>query len=90
MLTRSGTSRLIDRLEQAGLVRRESAPEDARGAYAVLTATGKERLNAAEAANIALVHEKFLSLYTASELDQMIEFWLRFMNHEAVQVDTDK
>lgn len=80
VLTRSGMSRLVDRLEHAGLVRRETAVEDARGAYAVLTDEGKERLDAAEASNIALVRETFLSLYTASELEQMAEFWMRFLD----------
>lgn len=88
VLTRSGMSRLIDRLEKAGLVRRETAPEDARGAYAILTPGGKERLAAAEASNIALVRESFLSLYTASELAQMTEFWARFLNQTDPRADS--
>ncbi len=83
VLTRSGMSRLIDRLEKARLVRRETAPEDARGAYVILTPAGKERLDAAEGSNIALVRESFLSLYSASELAQIAEFWARFMNAAA-------
>jgi DNA-binding MarR family transcriptional regulator len=39
-LSRSGLTRLVDRLEQAGLLRREPHPLDRRGAYAVLTDTG--------------------------------------------------
>jgi DNA-binding MarR family transcriptional regulator len=34
-------TRLLDRLEDAGLLRREKAPGDRRGAYAVLTAEGE-------------------------------------------------
>jgi DNA-binding MarR family transcriptional regulator len=37
---RSGLSRLVDRIEGAGLLRREAASEDRRGSYAVLTAQG--------------------------------------------------
>ncbi len=59
VLTRSGMSCLADRLEEAGLVRRETALEDARGAYAILTPVGQERLDAAEASDIALVRELF-------------------------------
>jgi DNA-binding MarR family transcriptional regulator len=40
LLTRSGVTRLADRLEAAGLLRREGVPGDRRGAYAVLTADG--------------------------------------------------
>jgi DNA-binding MarR family transcriptional regulator len=39
--TRSGLSRLIDRMEEAGLVRREPAMDDRRGSYAVLTDEGR-------------------------------------------------
>src|SRR3954451_7390681 len=42
LLSRSGLSRLADRLERAGLVEREPCPDDARGAFAVLTAAGHE------------------------------------------------
>jgi DNA-binding MarR family transcriptional regulator len=87
VLTRSGMSRLVDRLEQAGLVRRETAAEDARGAYAILTPTGRARLEAAESSNIALVREVFLSLYTPDELAQMAAFWERFMEHHAAPGD---
>ncbi len=41
VLSRSNMTRLIDRLEQAGLVARERSEEDGRGSYAVLTAAGK-------------------------------------------------
>ena len=82
VLTRSGMSRLVDRLEKAGLVRSEAASEDARGAYAVLTPAGRERLDAAEDADIALVRREFLSLYSQDELDQMAGFWQRFLDHQ--------
>ncbi|NRR29655.1 MarR family transcriptional regulator [Oxalobacteraceae bacterium] len=40
VLTRSNLSRLVDRLQAAGLLERLADPEDKRGAYAVLTAQG--------------------------------------------------
>jgi DNA-binding MarR family transcriptional regulator len=42
VLSRTGLVRRIDRIERAGLLRREPVPEDGRGAYAVLTAKGTE------------------------------------------------
>ncbi len=40
VLSRSGLSRLVDRLEKAGLLRRQPDPEDGRGSFAVLTDEG--------------------------------------------------
>jgi DNA-binding MarR family transcriptional regulator len=40
LLSRSGLTRLVDRLEAAGLLRREPDPTDRRGAFAVLTEAG--------------------------------------------------
>jgi len=40
LLSRSNLTRLVDRLESAGLLRRERCPRDRRGAYAVLTESG--------------------------------------------------
>ena len=41
MLTRFNATRLVDRLEEEGLVSRQRAKEDRRGAEAVLTAKGR-------------------------------------------------
>ena len=40
VLSRTGLVRLVDRLERAGLLRREAVPEDGRGSYAAITAEG--------------------------------------------------
>lgn len=40
LLSRSNMTRLVDRLETAGLLQRESCPSDRRGAFAVITAAG--------------------------------------------------
>lgn len=42
VITRSNMTRLVDRLEAAGLVSRERDPEDRRGAFAQLTPPGKQ------------------------------------------------
>ncbi|WP_049574167.1 MarR family winged helix-turn-helix transcriptional regulator [Nonomuraea sp. SBT364] len=44
LLSRSGLTRLIDRLQRDGLVTREACASDARGLFAVLTRAGVERL----------------------------------------------
>jgi DNA-binding MarR family transcriptional regulator len=44
VLSRTGLVRLVDRIESAGLLRRESVPEDGRGSYAVITTEGTATL----------------------------------------------
>jgi DNA-binding MarR family transcriptional regulator len=44
VLSRTAIVRLVDRLEAAGLARREPVPEDRRGAYVVITPDGKATL----------------------------------------------
>jgi DNA-binding MarR family transcriptional regulator len=47
LLSRSGLSRLVDRLEEAGMLEREACGDDARGSYAVLTRPGQAALRKA-------------------------------------------
>jgi DNA-binding MarR family transcriptional regulator len=44
VLSRTGLVRLVDRIERAGLLRREPVPEDGRGAYAAITDAGTATL----------------------------------------------
>jgi DNA-binding MarR family transcriptional regulator len=43
-ISRGGLTKLADRLEEAGLLRREPAEDDGRGLFAVLTEAGNEML----------------------------------------------
>lgn len=47
LFTRGGLTRLVDRMEGDGLVRREPVPGDRRGVRVVLTADGRQRYAAA-------------------------------------------
>lgn len=82
ILTRSGVSRVVERLEKAGLVTREEAPEDRRGAYAILTEAGQARFQVAVKKHVDFVKKNFLSYYTQDELIQMGEFWSRLQEHD--------
>jgi DNA-binding MarR family transcriptional regulator len=75
LLTRSGTSRLVDRLAKTGLVTREAAPEDGRGSYAVLTDAGRDAFERAAPRHIALVRERFHSRLTDDELRLLGRIW---------------
>jgi DNA-binding MarR family transcriptional regulator len=76
-LSRSGLTRLADRLERDGLLERCSCEHDARGAYACLTAHGRERLDAARATHLRVVREQFLSRFSEHELSALAEMWER-------------
>jgi DNA-binding MarR family transcriptional regulator len=76
-LSRSGLTRLADRLEKEGLLERCSCEHDARGAYACLTELGRKRLCAARGTHLAVVREQFLSRFTEDELGALAELWDR-------------
>ncbi len=82
ILTQSGTSRAIERLQKAGLVVREAASEDRRGAYAVMTAAGVERFRLVMEKHIDFVKAHFLSYFTDPELEQMAGFWKQLDENE--------
>jgi DNA-binding MarR family transcriptional regulator len=68
LLSRSGATRLVDRLEGSGCVTRMSCPSDARGSYAALTDVGRARLRDAMPVHLRGVREHFLDRVPADEL----------------------
>lgn len=76
-MSRSGLTRLVDRLEREGLLERCSCEHDARGAYACLTDAGRERLSQALSTHRSLVREHFLSRFSAEELSSLADLWER-------------
>jgi DNA-binding MarR family transcriptional regulator len=76
-MSRSGLTRLVDRLEREGLLERCSCEHDARGAYACLTAVGRQRLCEARSTHRSVVREHFLSRFSPQELSSLAELWDR-------------
>jgi DNA-binding MarR family transcriptional regulator len=70
-LSRSGATRLIDRLEAVALVERVSCDTDRRGQWAQLTDAGYERLRAASPTHLRGVGEHFLDRIPARELESL-------------------
>lgn len=62
LLSRSGITRLVDRLEAAGMVERSVCATDARGAEAILTGAGLARLREASRTHLAGVQRYFLDV----------------------------
>jgi DNA-binding MarR family transcriptional regulator len=71
MLTPSGITRVIARLEENGLVRREPDPADGRAAFAVLTKSGLEALRRAQVVHHAAVRELYVGRLEPKELKQL-------------------
>jgi DNA-binding MarR family transcriptional regulator len=76
-LSRSGLTRLVDRLERERLISRCSCDHDARGSYACLTELGAERLEEARVTHMAVIRENFFSRFSEEELDMVAELWER-------------
>lgn len=72
LLTRFNATRLVDRLEQEGLVSRQKAKDDRRGAEAVLTARG------------AALRKKMWPVYRKA-IDELFNRHLSAGQHEALQ-----
>lgn len=73
LLTASGVTRLLDGLEEAGFVERASCDSDRRIVYAVLTDTGREKLESASDTHVAGIRAVFEQRFSESELDQLVE-----------------
>jgi MarR family transcriptional regulator, 2-MHQ and catechol-resistance regulon repressor len=74
-ITPSGLTRLIDRLEEAGLVQRERCPSDRRGAFAVLTPAGKDKVDDVLPAHLTDLEAAMSGLFDPAErteLDTML------------------
>jgi DNA-binding MarR family transcriptional regulator len=68
VLSKSGVTRLIDRLVLDGLVERDACLTDARGAEAVLTPAGLDRLRRASRTHLRGVAEHFLGAVDDADL----------------------
>lgn len=68
LYSRSGLTRLIDRMEKAGLVCREPCADDRRGTFAVLTPAGKRELRRAAPTHLRGIEEHFFSKISEDEI----------------------
>ena len=68
LLSRSGVTRLIDRLVADGFVERDSCQTDARGAEAVLTPAGLDRLRSSAGTHLRGIAAHFLDAIEPADL----------------------
>ncbi|WP_436493908.1 MarR family winged helix-turn-helix transcriptional regulator [Actinokineospora sp. HUAS TT18] len=71
LLSRSGVTRLVDRLERVGLVSRERVAGDGRGVVATLTEDGLNTLRTASHTHLDGVVRHFVARFDPDELQDM-------------------
>jgi DNA-binding MarR family transcriptional regulator len=76
MLTSSGTTKRLDRLEQAGLITRAPDPADRRGVVITLTAKGLELIDAVSEAHLAN-EARLLEALTAADRRRLADLLRR-------------
>jgi DNA-binding MarR family transcriptional regulator len=75
LLSRSGLTRLVDRMEGAGLLRRERCEDDARGYHAAITDKGRTLFERARRTHLDGVRARFLDRLSRAELRTLGELW---------------
>ena len=79
LLSRSGMTRLVDRLEREGVLVRDTCTSDGRGCFAVLTDEGEALLARARPTHLDGVRERFLRQFGEDELETMATWWERVL-----------
>lgn len=69
LISKSGLTRLVDRMAGQGLVRRQPSPEDGRGYYVIVTRLGRNALRRASPRHLRGIAKHFTSLLTEEELN---------------------
>jgi DNA-binding MarR family transcriptional regulator len=79
MLSPSGLTRLVERLERAHLVERQNDPADARSFRAVLTDQGLQRLDEARTTHNAVIRGHFTDRLSGEELRELGAMWRKIL-----------
>ncbi|WP_336212568.1 MarR family winged helix-turn-helix transcriptional regulator [Nonomuraea sp. LPB2021202275-12-8] len=72
-LSTSGVTRVVDRLERDGLVRRQACATDRRASYATLTDAGRDRLHGVLPQHLADIDECLTGLLDSVELERFLD-----------------
>jgi len=84
LLSKSGLTRLVDRMTAEGLVSREPCPDDRRGTFVVLTAAGFQRLHGAAPTHMRGVAEHFTDHLTDKDATDLAALMNRILAARAL------
>jgi DNA-binding MarR family transcriptional regulator len=82
-LSRSGLTRLVDRLEHQGLIERHRGKCDPRQVFACITKLGLERLAETTPDHLASVRKRFLDRFSQAQLRKLTEIWQLLLEGDA-------
>jgi DNA-binding MarR family transcriptional regulator len=71
LLSKSGLTRLADRMESAGFIERTACDSDRRGTWAVITPAGREALERATPSFLAAVDRHFAGHLDSDEIESV-------------------
>jgi DNA-binding MarR family transcriptional regulator len=88
-VTKSGLTRLVDRIEKAGLVERTYCPSDRRGTFLVITGEGRETLARMLPVRERVFREGFVELLDESDAETIAASLNRVSNgiYESLNAD---
>jgi MarR family transcriptional regulator, 2-MHQ and catechol-resistance regulon repressor len=72
-LSTSGVTRVVDRMDREGLIRREACASDRRSSYAVITDAGLERLDGLLPEHLEIIQRWLIDPLTPGQLDGLME-----------------
>ncbi|MCW3842421.1 MarR family transcriptional regulator [Micromonospora yasonensis] len=72
-LSTSGVTRVVDRMERDGLLRRKACPSDRRSSYAVVTAAGLARLDETLPGHVQIIEQWFTGQLEPAALDALLD-----------------
>jgi DNA-binding MarR family transcriptional regulator len=72
VLSPSGLSKLLDRMEGSGLIRRDPHPNDARSTFATITPAGRSLVKKARASHHAFLQRTFGDALTTRDADELV------------------
>ena len=81
-LSPSGITRLLDRLEDHGLVGKGACKEDARVSYAVLTEAGLSKLKESAPGHVADIEDRLGAVLDEEEMDTLAELLGRLSDRD--------
>lgn len=70
-VTKSGLTRLVDRIEKAGLLHRKYCPSDRRGTFLVITDEGREVLGQMQPVRDRVFREVFIDQVSEAEAEDL-------------------
>jgi len=82
LFTRSGITRLADRIEEAGLIRRERSAEDRRGVYLVITQAGIDKIDEVWPDHVASIEEHFGQYLDGRDIESLRDATRKILDGE--------